>query len=277
MKKKLLQYYRLCRFHNPTGGFLLTIPSFWIIAMHYSQISAFYLIYLCIIFFVGSMLMRAWGCIINDMADIDLDKQIPRTQIRPLASGEVSKKEATILMALLLIVPAIIFFSFNDFAKFIALSSLIVVIIYPFTKRFFHAPQLVLGISFSWGVLLVDAVINNSISLNTIIVYIASIIWVVAYDTVYAYQDYIYDKKLGMKSTAVLIGDNPRNTILCLYLIMFSIMIFSNINIFIASLSYIYIMYKAYKLNYFNKEQCFDFFKSNVKFGILLIFAFVLS
>ena len=245
--------------------------------MNYNSLSIFKVLYLCIIFFICSMLMRAWGCIINDMADINLDKQIPRTKIRPLASGEVSKIEALILLFVLPIIPLIVLLTFNNFAKFIALLSLIVVVIYPFTKRFFHAPQLVLGIAFSWGILVADAVINNSISYNAIILYIASIIWVIVYDTVYAYQDYIYDKELGMKSTAVLIGDNPRNVILVLYLIMLLFMSFLNINLLILSISFAYIFYKAYKLNYFNQQDCFIFFKDNVKFGILLIIAFIFA
>ena len=151
--------------------------------------------------------MRSAGCIINDLVDINIDKNILRTANRPLASNKISKTEAIIYLLFLLFLGFFLLLQFNFFSLLIGVSSLPFIILYPFMKRCTHWPQLILGIVFSWGVLIVSVQFLNSFNLNFVILYFGCIFWTLAYDTIYAYQDREEDIINGIKSTAVLLGD----------------------------------------------------------------------
>jgi 4-hydroxybenzoate polyprenyltransferase len=279
----LKRFYYLGRFNSLTGAWLLILPSFWSIACNANTLAWNQQAYYYGIFVLGALFMRSFGCVINDLVDINIDKQVARTKNRPLVSGLVTKKEAIIFAGLLLIIPIIIFLTFSLFAQIVALSSLFFVFLYPFSKRFFQAPQLILGIAFNWGILLGDAVINNTISTTSIILYLASIFWTVAYDTVYAYQDYKDDKRIGVKSTAVLMGDEPKVYLFILYLLMmisivwlmylWQIIFYAYLGIFIV---FFYIFFNLYKLDHKNTNDCFTFFKKNIVFGLCLWLIFVI-
>ncbi len=279
----LKRFYYLGRFNSLTGAWLLILPSFWSIACNVNSLAWNQQVYYYGIFVLGALFMRSFGCVINDLVDINIDKQVARTKNRPLASGLVTKKEAILFAMLLLIIPIMIFLTLSMFAKIVAISSLFFVFLYPFSKRFFQAPQLILGIAFNWGILLSDAVINNTISNISIILYVASIFWTVAYDTVYAYQDYKDDKRIGVKSTAILMGDEPKVYLFILYLLMmlcimvimylWQMIFYSYIGIFIA---FLYIFFNLYKLDHTDSNDCFNFFKKNIIFGLLLWLIFII-
>ena len=132
------------------------------------------------------------------------------------------------------------------------------------------APQLILGFAFSWGVLLADAVLNGNISTSTIIMYFATVAWVVTYDSIYAYQDYEDDKKVGIYSTALLMGEKPMPYIYILYAILALGLFFSGINIIFLLVAFLYVFLCLRNLNYKDTPSCFNFFKQNVYFAIII-------
>tara|TARA_Y100000590_G_scaffold22603_2_gene26061 strand:- start:6244 stop:7128 length:885 start_codon:yes stop_codon:yes gene_type:complete len=226
LPEKVVGYFELIRFEKPIGFLLLMWPCWISLAILEVTNIKWYLI-----FFFGSFLMRSVGCIINDYFDRFIDQKVERTSSRPLAKGELNIFEAFSLMALLLIFSLIILMQFSLFAIIVALLSLPLIIIYPLMKRFTYWPQLVLGLTFSWGVLLVFSQFNENISLQAILFYIACIFWTLGYDTIYAYQDAADDIKLKLKSTAILFEKNGKIFVMLFY-IMFSIFLLLSINLY---------------------------------------------
>jgi 4-hydroxybenzoate polyprenyltransferase len=287
-KEKLSAYIRLSRLNNLFGAYLLLLPSYWSLALNDYNENLYLLIKFYAIFFFGAIIMRSFGCVINDMADRNIDKQVTRTVDRPLASGILRHSDALKLLFILGLLGLLILYLLymvrpNTFAVIVALCSLIFVFIYPFCKRFFSAPQLVLGITFNWGILLADALLNFSISSTTIILYLASIIWTIAYDTIYAYQDYECDKKIGVKSTAVLIGDNPRKILKIMYIVFILVILgigniegYGYLFYLIVIVSSIILLKLLKDLDYKDAKLCLKFFKHNVYFATSIWVAFLL-
>jgi len=284
----LKAYFYLGRFHSPFGTFLLMLPSLWGVALNLNLATkAGYPLdnsawYYYLIFIVGSFFMRAWGCVINDIFDKNIDNKVLRTKNRPLASGDLSVKEAIFFLVILSIIPLIILYQLSPFAKFVAILSIPLVLIYPLTKRFFKAPQLVLGITFNWGILLSCAIIFDEINYQSWLLYLASILWCIAYDSIYAYQDMQYDKALKLNSTAILIGDKITIVLPTLYvsmavlsLILGYLLHTSFYYYIIQILGYSYIVYKFYRLDYNNPQECFVFFKNNVLFATIVWLSFL--
>ena len=226
LPEKVVGYFELIRFEKPIGFLLLMWPCWISLAILEVTNIKWYLI-----FFFGSFLMRSVGCIINDYFDRFIDQKVKRTSSRPLAKGKLNIFEAFSLMTLLLIFSLIILIQFSLFAIIVALLSLPLIIIYPLMKRFTYWPQLVLGLTFSWGVLLVFSQFNENISLQAILFYIACIFWTLGYDTIYAYQDVADDIKLKLKSTAILFEKNGKIFVMLFY-IMFSIFLLLSINLY---------------------------------------------
>ncbi len=286
---KLSAYIRLSRLNNLYGAFLLLLPSYWSLAINNHGQGIYILLAFYVLFLFGAISMRSFGCIINDMADMKIDKQVKRTQNRPLANGDLSMEDAFRLLVVLgffglFTLVTLYIIKPSNFAVFVGLSSLVLVVIYPFSKRFFHAPQLILGLTFNWGILLADALLNNEISINSMILYGASIIWTIAYDTIYAYQDYEDDKRIGVKSTAQMIGKNPQKPLMIMYLIfIFMIIGIGNINDYgyvffgIVIVCSIILLKLLKNLDYKNAALCGKFFKQNVYFAIAIWIAFLFN
>ena len=216
---KIHYFLDLIRFSKPTGFMLLMWPCWF--ALTLVPLNSIYLIKWYFLFFIGAFLMRSAGCIINDLVDINIDKNILRTANRPLASNKISKTEAMIYLLFLLFLGFFLLLQFNFFSLLIGVSSLPFIILYPFMKRFTHWPQLILGIVFSWGVLIVSVQFLNSLNLNFVILYLGCIFWTLAYDTIYAYQDREEDIINGIKSTAVLLGDKGLKYVKFFYFLFF--------------------------------------------------------
>ena len=226
--KKIKHLFDLIRLDKPIGFMLLTWPS-WFALAHISNninIKIEWYIY----FFIGAFLMRSAGCIINDLVDIDVDKNITRTSSRPLTSNRVSKIEALLFLISLLFFSFLILLKFNFNAILMGIFSIPLVIVYPFLKRFTYWPQLGLGIIFSWGVLIVSIQFFGTITLNYIMLYIACIAWTLAYDTIYAYQDREDDVNNNIKSTAVLFGFSGLKYVQFFYIFFFVIIGFLGFN-----------------------------------------------
>ncbi len=285
MLTKIKLFYYLGRFNSPFGYMLLMLPSLWGLTLNLylspQKFSILYIIYLYAIFAVGSIIMRAWGCVINDVFDSNIDAKVGRTKNRPLASKLLTKSDALIFLIVLSIIPIIILLSLPNYAKIIALGVLPIVIIYPLSKRFFKIPQLILGLAFNWGIVLSSAIIFGYINTESIILYVASILWTLCYDGIYAYQDYIDDKKLGLNSIAILMQERAKIILGLCYIAMGLLTIFlglyKNFNEFyyiMQFFAYMYILINFFKLDYKNTQMCFKFFKQNVYFAIIILLSF---
>ena len=218
--KKITSYLDLIRFYKPIGFLLLMWPCWFSLSLMKLEINL--LLSWLIIFLMGSFFMRSAGCIINDMVDKEIDKNVYRTALRPLASGNISLTEASILLFILLFLSLLILLQFKFFTMIIGLLSIPFVILYPFAKRFTHFPQIILGLIFSWGILIVAYEFNQKINLNHIVLYVACVFWTIGYDTIYAYQDKEDDIKNSIKSTAVFFDQNGKFFVFICYFIVIS-------------------------------------------------------
>src|SRR5690349_16634522 len=204
-------YLRLARIERPIGWWLLLLPCWWSAALAAIAGGAPWPNPLhCLLFLIGAVAMRGAGCSYNDMVDRDLDTKVERTRGRPLPSGQVSLKGAVAFLILQCLVGLAVLLQFNGFAIATGFASLGVVALYPFMKRFFWMPQIVLGLAFSWGALMGWAVAFGSLSLAPLLLYAASIAWVVGYDTIYALQDIEDDEIAGIKSSARFFGEHVK-------------------------------------------------------------------
>ena len=226
--------------------------------------------------------MRSAGCVINDLFDKKFDEKILRTKNRPLASGKVSRFEALILLGLLLILGFVILLQFNFKTILSGFFALALVATYPLMKRVTHYPQIFLGLTFNFGILMSGLVFLEKITLDFIILYIAGIIWTVIYDTIYAYQDIEDDLKIGVKSTAIKFKSNPKKILIFLSLTMFLDLIFLGffkqfsltffLIIFFAT---VLLSEKIRKCDLRTPENCLAVFKSNLWIGILILTAII--
>ena len=219
--KKIIHLLYLIRLNKPIGCMLLMWPC-WFALSSVSQ-NQIELIHWYAYFMIGAFLMRSAGCIINDLVDINLDKNVERTAERPLTSKKISILEAVLLLLVLLFLSLIILLQFRTSAIIIGLTSIPLVILYPYMKRYTYWPQLGLGLVFNWGVLIVSTEFFNEINSYFLLLYFACIFWTLAYDTIYAYQDREDDLKNNIKSTAVLFGNSGHIFVSMFYIIFFLI------------------------------------------------------
>lgn len=211
--KSVQPYLVLSRMDRPIGYWLLFLPGAWSISLA-AYASSMPNIQLLTLFFVGAVLMRNAGCVINDMWDSDLDKKVARTSTRPIASGDISHFQALIFLASQLSISLGILLSLNQYSIILGASSLLLVASYPLMKRITYWPQLALGLTFNWGCLLGWSAVTGSLDLSVCLpLYVAAVSWTIFYDTIYAFQDVEDDRWVGVKSTALLFGDNAK---LCL-------------------------------------------------------------
>ncbi|MBL0404798.1 4-hydroxybenzoate octaprenyltransferase [Microvirga aerilata] len=207
----LRPYLRLARIERPIGWWLLLLPCWWsaaLAAIHAGQPWPDPLH--CLLFLIGAVAMRGAGCTYNDIVDRDLDTRVERTRQRPIPSGQVTVKAALAFLALQGLVGLLVLLQFNGFAVATGFASLGVVALYPFMKRFFWMPQIVLGFAFAWGALMGWAAAFGSLDGTAVLLYLGSISWVVGYDTIYALQDIEDDEIAGIKSSARFFGERVK-------------------------------------------------------------------
>jgi len=209
-------YALLARFDRPIGWWLLYWPCAWGIALAGGAIERWDLLLWLLL---GSIAMRGAGCVYNDIVDRDLDRQVERTRSRPLASGAVSLKAAWIWLTILCLIGLTVWWQINGIAKLVALGSLVLVAAYPFMKRITWWPQAWLGLVFSWGALVGWLAINPEFHWAMGLLYGGAIFWVIGYDTIYALQDREDDALVGIRSSALRLGENVRFGVLTFYLI----------------------------------------------------------
>ena len=202
--KQINYFIELTRLKKPIGFMLLFWPCLWglTIAFDFSKDIQIFIKYL-LLFFLGSVLMRSAGCIINDVFDKDFDNKVERTKSRPIASGVISVKLALLYSIILCLIAFFVLIQFNLFTILLALVSMPLAFTYPLMKRFTYWPQLFLGITFNYGLILGWTSINSQIDALPIIFYIGAIFWTLGYDTIYGYQDIKDDEIIGVKSTSI--------------------------------------------------------------------------
>ncbi|URJ24474.1 4-hydroxybenzoate octaprenyltransferase [Candidatus Blochmanniella camponoti] len=202
--KKCYNLAQLMRINQPIGFFLLLWPTLWGLWLSHKGIPDKVVL---IVFVVGAFCMRSAGCIINDYVDYDIDSHVQRTKTRPLSSGMITKKEALVVLAILLFIAFILVLSLNFITIFLSAVALILSWIYPYLKRYTYFPQVMLGILFSWPILMAFTAINNPINSTACLLFLMNTVWTIVYDTQYAMIDREDDIYVGIKSSAVLFGD----------------------------------------------------------------------
>ena len=207
--KHLKIFIDLTRLNKPIGFMLLFWPCSWGLAYAYNFSSdlSLYLYYL-LLFFLGSVLMRSAGCIFNDIADKKFDIKVKRTKTRPIALGKISTKKSFLYIISLCSLSFLILIQFNLLTIILGMCSMILAFTYPFMKRVTYWPQLFLGLTFNWGIVMGWSAINNNVSIEIIILYLAAIFWTLGYDTIYGVQDMLDDEIIGLKSTAIKFKKN---------------------------------------------------------------------
>ena len=279
--KQLNLFIELTRLKRPIGYMLLFWPCAWglTLAYDFSKNLNDYFFYL-LLFFLGSVLMRSAGCIVNDILDKEFDKRVSRTKNRPIASGKISTKLALAYVVFLCFIALLVLLNFNTFTIILALCSMPLAFSYPLMKRYTYWPQLFLGITFNYGLILGWVCIGNEIELVPIILYIGAIFWTLGFDTIYGYQDIKDDEIIGLKSTSIKFKKNPKLFLIICYLIF--ILSFISIGYFMMlnTLFYIFILipilhlffYQIYNFDPKNSQISLKIFKSNNLFGLIVLF-----
>ena len=284
----MYQFANLLRLNKPIGIFLLFWPCAWSLAMtQWFVLNNYLFIKYLILFFIGSIIMRSAGCVYNDIIDKKIDIKVQRTKNRLIASGKITIKTAWLVILLLLIPAVIILFQFNNFSKILGLSSGLLIITYPFMKRITFWPQLFLGFTFNWGVLLGWSVFFENLTIETIILYMAGVFWTLGYDTIYALQDRRDDLKIKVKSTAIKFGHDLKNFLSFCYISLITLLIALGlltdrsflyfVLIVIAAMHLAYQVLIIQKIKSNNREKVQIVFNSNNSFGILIFLIFFLE
>jgi len=279
--KQLNLFIELTRLKKPIGFMLLFWPCVWGLTLVYdfSNDLSSYFFYLTL-FFLGSVLMRSAGCIVNDISDKEFDKKVDRTKNRPIASNKVSVKLAIFYTTILCVLAFLVLINFNSLTIILALCSMPLAFTYPLMKRFTYWPQLFLGITFNYGLILGWTSIVGEISIAPIILYLGAIFWTLGYDTIYGFQDIKDDEIIGVKSTSIKFKNKPKNFITTCYIFLTSsiliVGILMNYNYFFyLSLLITIVHLFFYQIRFFNSKNplsCLKVFKSNNITGLIIFF-----
>tara|TARA_E500000331_G_scaffold322187_1_gene336901 strand:+ start:35 stop:892 length:858 start_codon:yes stop_codon:yes gene_type:complete len=277
--KHLRIFIELTRLNKPIGFMLLFWPCSWGLAYAYGvdkDLNIF--LYYILLFFLGSVLMRSAGCIFNDIVDKDFDKKVQRTKLRPIASGKISIKQSFIYVLLLCLIAFLILIQFNLKTIYLGLGSMLLAFAYPFMKRITYWPQLFLGLTFNWGMIMGYTAILDQISFEIVLLYLSAIFWTLGYDTIYGVQDIADDEIIGIKSTAIKFKGNIKLFVGTCYLITFLLIIYIfKTNIGINLSTFFILMFSIsliYQIKIFSKNNhmnCLKAFKVNNYSGIFMI------
>ncbi len=274
LSQKAEIYIRLTRLNRPIGIYLVLWPTLWALWLAADGLPD---IDLLVIFTLGTILMRSAGCVINDFADRQVDGHVKRTEARPIITGEVSPKEALAVFAALTGLAFMLVLLTNQLTVYLSAGAVALAALYPFMKRFTHLPQVVLGAAFAWSIPMAFAAQTNSLPSSIWLVYTTVVVWTVSYDTFYAMVDRDDDIKIGVKSTAVLFGENDR-------MIIGSLQIFTIVALMMMGsrfgLQYIYqtsvviaagfFAYQQYSTRNRERDKCFTAFLNNNYVGMVI-------
>ena len=272
-------FIELTRLRKPIGFMLLFWPCAWGLTLAYDFSSNLnnYFFYL-ILFFLGSILMRSAGCIVNDILDREFDAKVFRTKDRPIASGSISIKLAVFYALILCFLAFLVLLNFNFFTIFLALGSMPLAFTYPLMKRLTYWPQLFLGITFNYGLILGWTAIKGQMDLVPFIFYLGAIFWTLGYDTIYGYQDIKDDEIIGLKSTSIKFKGTAKKFLYLCYTFLILLFLVGGYYMEFHHIYYLLILIPFFHLFFFqmkifnsnNPTSCLRAFKSNNFFGLII-------
>lgn len=275
LPKIVRPYCRLARLDRPIGTWLLLIPCWWGFALASPSWPDWRMGSL---FALGAVLMRGAGCTLNDLADRHFDAKVARTYNRPLANGDISVVGGVIFLGVQLILALLVLVQFNSFAIKLGVTSILLVFIYPFMKRFTYWPQFWLGLTFNWGALLGWSAVRGELSLAPWFLYIAGVFWTLGYDTIYAHQDKEDDLFVGVKSSALALGSSTKPWLILFYMVAIFMLGAGGyqaelrwqfwVCLFIGALHF---CWQVNSLDIHNPSNCLSKFKSNRDFGFIIL------
>ena len=281
--KDLKIFINLTRLNRPIGYLLLFWPCSWGLAYAYSlnkNIETF--LFYIVLFFLGAVLMRSAGCIVNDIVDRKLDKKVKRTRNRPLAANLISVETALIYVIVLCGLAFCILIQFNFLTIILGLASMTLAFSYPFMKRITYWPQLFLGLTFNWGIIMAWASIADFLTIEIFLVYLAAIFWTLGYDTIYGAQDIIDDEIIGVKSTSIKFKSMLKKFVFICYsisLIILALFFFNKMNSFYFLIPFsafaLSLYYQIFLFNKKNPLTCLNAFKINNFSGFYLLLTFL--
>jgi len=276
----------LTRLKRPIGYMLLFWPCAWglTLVFDFSNNLELYIFYL-LLFFLGSVLMRSAGCIVNDVVDKEFDKKVSRTKNRPIASGKISVSLGLFYAIILCLLALCVLINFNYLTILLALGSMPLAFTYPLMKRYTYWPQLFLGITFNYGLILGWTSFNNEINLAPIIFYFGAIFWTLGYDTIYGFQDIKDDEIIGLKSTSIKFKKNPSIFLYICYSIFLINLLITGLIMELNNFFYLFLIIVSIQMYYFqiNKLKikdslnCLKIFKSNNMLGLLIFISLIIG
>ncbi|MDF1693732.1 MAG: 4-hydroxybenzoate octaprenyltransferase [Zhongshania sp.] len=274
IQKQRPHYLALMRTDRPIGTYLVLWPTLWALWLAAEGLPRWDLL---LIFIIGTFLMRSAGCVINDYADRKIDAHVGRTKNRPFAQGVVSEKEALILFSCLCLLAFVLVLFTNTLTILLSFGAVLLAASYPFMKRYTHLPQLVLGAAFAWGIPMAFAAQSGTLPPALWLIYIGVLIWTVCYDTFYAMVDREDDLKIGVKSTAILFGDDDITITAMLQVCVIIVMLMVGVRF---GMSFIYyasliaasglFIYQQRLIQYRQPENCFKAFLNNNWVGAVI-------
>jgi len=284
--KQLNLFIELTRLRKPIGFMLLFWPCAWGLTLAYdfsNNLNKYF--FFLVLFFLGSVLMRSAGCIVNDISDKKIDQKVERTKNRSIASDKVSVRLAIFYTAILCSLAFLVLINFNKLTIIFALGSMPLAFTYPLMKRYTYWPQLFLGITFNYGLILGWISINNQFDIVPILFYLGAIFWTLGFDTIYGFQDIKDDEIIGIKSTSIKFKEKPKLFLLLCYLMFVSTLTMLG---FFMNFSYLFyfctiivavqlIFFQIYKLDFKNPKNCLKIFKSNNFLGLLVFFSLLVG
>ena len=279
-------FFELTRLKKPIGYMLLFWPCAWGLTIAYDFQNGFddYILYI-FLFFSGSVLMRSAGCIVNDIVDKNYDQKVERTKNRPLASNKISVRSALVIALILCLLAFLILINFNNLTIILAICSMPFAFTYPLMKRFTYWPQLFLGLTFNYGLLLGWISIQEEISFIPLIFYFGAIFWTLGYDTIYGYQDIKDDEIIGVKSTSIKFKNSPKTFIsVCYFLFFLSLILigyfmnFNNLYYLLLIIPFFHLFfYQIINLDIDNNNSCHQKFKSNNILGLIIFLTILIE
>ncbi|PKQ09027.1 MAG: 4-hydroxybenzoate octaprenyltransferase [Alphaproteobacteria bacterium HGW-Alphaproteobacteria-12] len=272
-------YMRLARLDRPIGTWLLLLPCWWSLALASQGWPSPWLM---LLFAIGAVAMRGAGCTYNDIVDRDFDAAVARTRLRPIPSGAVSVKAAWAFLMAQCLVGLAVLVSLNGVTIMLGFASLVLIAIYPFMKRITDWPQIVLGLAFNWGALIGWTAVTGALSLAPVLLYLGAIAWTVGYDTIYAHQDKEDDALIGVKSSALKLGQATRKYLWIFYSVMIAALLASGAAVSLGVLFYIgvaiaaaQLAWQALTLDIDDPARCLTLFRSNRDFGFIVLAAII--
>ncbi len=277
----LRPYARLMRLDRPIGTWLLVLPCWWSVALASPKFPDLWPMFL---FALGSIVMRGAGCAVNDIYDRKLDAQVERTRLRPLASGAIKLWQAVVFVIILMLIGLGILACFNRTTMIIGVASLGLVFAYPLMKRITWWPQLFLGFTFNWGILMGWSAVTGVFGTITIPLYIAGVFWTLGYDTIYAHQDIRDDEEIGIKSTARLFGAQSKRWVALFYAVAVVLMALTGwmaglgqgfYALLILAAGFAVVQILAWDME--NPQDCLQRFWANRDFGLIIFVGLMLG